>query len=208
MSWAREFEEEERATKSAIKLQHDRQRTAGAAAGLWKCPEFAFASCEKNNVFAVEREKNNAKADKFWQTADSWLETARVLLDRSTGNGTACLYPQVVHSSQQAGEMVIKSLMFRTCGITQEELRGKQAHDLQHFISVIYTQTETWDCPVPANELSFLAEAYIASRYPLGDMQQTPQDMYGPQEAEYALGIATRLRDWATLIHSLPTPRH
>jgi HEPN domain-containing protein len=209
-SWANEFEEEERATKSAIKLQEDRQRTLRAAARLWKCPEPPIAvSRETNHPFAVSssREKNNAKADQLWQVADTWLTAARVLLDGCTENGMACLYPQVVHSSQQAGEMVIKSLMFRTCGITQEELRGKQAHDLQHFISIIY-QTETWDCPVPANELSFLTEAYIASRYPLGDMQQTPRDKYGPLEAEYALSTATRLRDWATLIHSLPTPLH
>ena len=203
-SWADEFEEEQRATESAVSEQLHRresvqQRQAAASPPSWR---WAGGGC---GVLNIPREKDDTKADAFWNSSSWMLRGASVLLEKAN-EGMAGLYPQSVHSSQQASELAIKSLMFRTCGITQDELKGQGAHDLTLLISRI-TQSGEWSCPVEGSELSSLAAAYTAARYPLNDMRQTPTDKYGQHEAQAALRTATKIRDWAALTHNLPTPR-
>ena len=202
-SWADEFEEEQRATESAAAAQRERvqeRRRAAASNASSRGGYQGFAG--------HQREKDNGKADAYWSSATDQLQGCRALLAAAIHGGpeTAGLYPQAVYHAQQAGEMAIKSLMFRTCGITQEELKGRGAHDLRLLVSRI-TESGQWDCPVLGDELSFLAAANTASRYPLNDMRLTPRDKYGRAEAEDSLRIATRLREWAAMTYAVPTPR-
>jgi HEPN domain-containing protein len=185
-SWADEFAAEEEATHTVVAEEARSQRYERRTS---------------------PREMDTAKADAFWSSATSCLQGARVLFQAASdgGDATKGLYALSVHNSQQAGELAIKSLMFRTCGITQEELKGKGAHNLLALVSRV-TESGEWNLPVERDKLAFLSKAYIASRYPLDDMSLAPADKYGMAEAEEALNTAQLLRDWAALTDALPTP--
>ena len=197
-SWADEVVAEQQAAESAVAVQQEQRRQkaqAVRAAGPWNT----------GSKPRETREKDNTKADSMWKSSLNPLKAAKHLLEAAK-TGEEGFYPVSVVESQQAAELSIKALMYRTCGITQEELKGKGAHDLQKLVLRI-TEQGKWDLPVGLDELRFLSVGYIEARYPVHDMSEVPADKYGRAEAEKALRIASQIREWAQVTDALPTPR-
>ena len=199
-SWADEVLEEQQAAESAVAVQQEQRRQkaqAGRAAGSWNAG---------SKPREMPREKDNTEADLYWESSLGPLQAAELLLETANNRGEwgRPLYPQSGVASQQAAELSIKALMYRTCGITQEELKGKGAHDVRQLVLRI-TEQGKWDLPVGPDELSFLSEAYIAARYPQNG--RSPVGKYGRAEAEKALRIASQIREWVQVTDALPTPR-
>lgn len=127
------------------------------------------------------------KADAMWQCAIGQERVSMALLDGRE-------YPSSVWHAQQAAEMMIKSLMFRTCGITESELKGKGAHNLVSLFGRIECKEEDW--PVALGDLEFLSTVYFNARYPMGDMSTLPWQMHGLPESALAQRAIEALKKW------------
>ena len=68
-----------------------------------------------------------------------------------------------VWHAQQAVELAVKSVMYRTCGITESELKGGDAHNLDKLFKRIFVDVVDW--PVAQSSVQELSVAYIGSRY-------------------------------------------
>jgi HEPN domain-containing protein len=105
-----------------------------------------------------------------------------------------------VWHAQQAVELMVKALMFRTCGITDTELKGKGAHDVALLLGRLMKKDDgNW--PVAPEAVDFLSNAYIGARYgpdALGG--------YTQHDAEAAQSTAKAVLDWAMLTDSLRAP--
>ena len=189
-SWADEFLAEQRATEAARTAMAQQQASAQRAYAAEAARSGPFNGGGRAERDAPPREKDNMKADAFWNQVSWWLRGAEVLLNEANEGGVRSrgLYAQSVVCSQQAGEFAIKSLMFRTCGITKQELKGPKAHHLDEMVSNI-TRTGM-ELPVALLDLRWLSLSYIYARYPLDESNQTPADKYGRAEADKALQIA------------------
>ena len=113
-------------------------------------------------------------------------------------------YAHATWHAQQACELGLKSLMFRTCGVTDEELRGKRAHSLADFVESIGGQA----CPVSRADLIKLSRAYLRARYTskYERSEQLPADLYGASEADAALRHAQQLLAWLGSLNAVPAP--
>ena len=123
------------------------------------------------------------------------LTTARVLEE----NGR---YAHAVWHAQQACELSLKSLMMRTCGITDEE---HTSHNLQGFVERMNGHS---GCPVTHSELRKLSTAYLRARYTSQNVRGAPlpADQFGEADAREALRNAGKLRSWICGLDSVPTP--
>lgn len=76
--------------------------------------------------------------------------------------------------AEQVVEKVLKSAMLRTCGVAEEELTGRQAHDLvglyRHLrdacCQTSSQQEAQHDLASSLDDMKWLKEAYLAARYP------------------------------------------
>ena len=116
-------------------------------------------------------------------------------------------YAHAVWHAQQACELGLKSLMMRTCGVTDDELRGKRAHNLAGFVSSIGGQAT---CPVAHQDLNHLSSAYLRARYTSKYERSTsmPADLYGADDAERALHHAAELISWIGSRDHAPAPQY
>ena len=104
--------------------------------------------------------------------------------------------------------------MLRTCGLTQEEFLGKDAHDLASFYHRLKdanpeTQPQRRaqaELPGSSMDMVWLKQAYLAARYPNASHGQLPSSMYHAQDAERAARLAREVVQWARVSEDLPVP--
>ena len=109
-SWFAEFEREKMRETEAVYRQHAAQaHNAGIRA--------------RTQPAAEPREFDRNLADGYWESATHSGEGMTINFD----NGR---WANSVWDGQQACEFAIKGVMLRTCGISEEEKKGKGAHDL------------------------------------------------------------------------------
>lgn len=112
-SWFAEFEREKIREAEAVS-RHKRQHTAlEQNAGIRATTQPA----------AEPREFDRHLADGYWQSAMHSGEGIKINFDNER-------WANSVWDGQQACEFAIKGVMLRTCGISEEEKKGKGAHDL------------------------------------------------------------------------------
>jgi len=144
-----------------------------------------------------QRKVDAGHADLLWSQSAAEEESARVLAEGAR-------HAHAVWHAQQACELALKSLMMRTCGVLEQELRGKDAHDLLRFVDRV---DRGGCCPVPRDELRDLTKAYLWSRYPDAAAVQLPVDRYTATHAQTALRSAGQLRLWLSSLDTVTTPR-
>jgi len=190
--WFAEFDEEE---------LHERERVSAATAAAARQRTIALprpAAASHRLAQAECRRRDETEADAFWVEAQQHKRVAAALLDLQ-------FYPSSVWHSQQAVEMAVKSLMLRTCGVTDGEMKGSTGHDVHALIGkVIGSRSQSrqpW--PVPRGELEQLSAAYLAARYPRGWSSTTrPSSLYREADARRALEVASLLKEWAVMSSS------
>eukprot|EP00038_Savillea_parva_P031293 m.84631 g.84631 ORF g.84631 m.84631 type:complete len:3122 (+) comp9602_c0_seq1:196-9561(+) len=182
-SYFAEFEREE-AEHSARERQ--RQARADVAHNAWRAGGSAGEAADTE-----PRVQNDAMADLYWQLAERELKASAVL-------ASATMWaPAIVHA-QQAAELTIKSLMFRTCGITDTELKGKGAHDLPQLLGRLKFPKP---CPAEPHKVHELSIAYIQARY-----SDRALAGYVEADATAARETAAAVVGWAKLIDWVPKP--
>ena len=125
-------------------------------------------------------------------------------------------YSDAVWYASQIVEKGLKAAMFRTCGLTNEELFGQLSHDLPSFYSRLKgADAETApqiraQCDLPGNpqDMAWLKTAYIAARYPNAHVRhgKGPSEMYESSDADRAMTLATEVIQWAKAAEDLPFP--
>ena len=91
--------------------------------------------------------------------------------------------------------------MFRTCGITQFELKGKGAHNLQTLLRNIESNEENW--PVSKDDLMWLSSAYFDARYPMGTL---PWKIDCCDKSKQAREINKKMKKWVLTNTSVSMP--
>ena len=185
------FAEFEREQMNSDVLRQQGQEQADAATAAWQ-------DSPARAVSASDRKRDEMLSDCYWQDAQNQRTVASVL---AAANNDAVWSAAVWHS-QQVVELTVKAVMMRTCGITNEELRGKGAHDLTSLMANICSSDRgTW--PVSAEDLVHLSSAYLKARYPTSE----PTDRrYGESDASRALDTADQVLEWARATDCLPPP--
>eukprot|EP00927_Polykrikos_kofoidii_P005979 TRINITY_DN12406_c0_g1_i2.p1 TRINITY_DN12406_c0_g1~~TRINITY_DN12406_c0_g1_i2.p1 ORF type:complete len:1132 (-),score=130.16 TRINITY_DN12406_c0_g1_i2:309-3650(-) len=149
--------------------------------------------------------------------AELWLQQARLehaaaqrLMEPSPAGWRVLPASAVWHCSQVV-EMAVKSTMLRTCGITVEELKGKQCHDLVAFgrrlqaaPAVSQEQRHAKELPASLDDLEWLSRAYIGARYP--NNYTVPGFDYHDEDAQRALELAKHFLRWASHVEDLAGP--
>ena len=75
------------------------------------------------------------------------------------------------------------------------------------LVNYIFNTRNCQRWPVPPDQLRHLGlQTYLATRYPLDESQAVPSERYGKDEAEIALWIATKVKEWVVLQETVPTP--
>jgi len=147
-----------------------------------------------SNVHDAKRDFSFKMANNMWECANIEIQTSEVLCDK-------LLFPGSVWHAQQAVEMMIKSLMFRTCGITQFELKGKGAHNLLNLLKNIESNEENW--PVSKEDLMWLSTAYFDARYPMSTL---PWEIYCCDKSKQAREINKKMKKWVIMKTSVSMP--
>jgi HEPN domain-containing protein len=140
------------------------------------------------------RERNERLSDYYWQGAENQRRVAGIL-------AVAKEWKDAVWNAQQVVELTVKALMLRTCGITNEELRGKGAHDLNSLMGNICNDHDMW--PVTLEDLGHLSGAYLKARYPTSE---PTDERYDDDDASRALHTADQVLVWARAMDYLPPP--
>ena len=111
---------------------------------------------------------------------------------------------------QQASEMTVKGTMLRTCGITIEELKGENAHDLAALVSSLraapattHLEKKALEVPVSNGDLAWLSKAYLRARYVNAADGALPATLYSPEDAQRAHDIAEALFRWTSEVEDL-----
>jgi hypothetical protein len=109
--------------------------------------------------------------------------------------------------------MAIKSAMFRTCGISEDESIGGAAHDITTFVLRLRNcganteeQRRAQAIPVGDDDVEWLRKAYLQARYPKPWEKEIPAEKYNKADAERAIKIADAFLKWAAAIEDLPDP--
>ena len=152
------------------------------------------------------------------EQASSWLCQAeidlRAMSKMASDSEGGPFYSHGVWLASQVVEKSLKGAMLRTCGLTQEELAGKNAHDLsgfyQHLKSAV-PQTEPQrraqqDLPGDESDMGWLKHAYLAARYPNACAGQIPANVYRVDDFRRAEQIAHEMVRWAKASENLPSP--
>eukprot|EP00929_Paragymnodinium_shiwhaense_P071432 TRINITY_DN36310_c0_g2_i1.p1 TRINITY_DN36310_c0_g2~~TRINITY_DN36310_c0_g2_i1.p1 ORF type:complete len:2649 (+),score=501.17 TRINITY_DN36310_c0_g2_i1:813-7949(+) len=213
-SWFEEFERDRREQQQR-QQQAAAFRPGGAGPNLWSGvgAPVHFAPRRSMSAAAPQGPTRYIDADEAtcWkQQADLEVLAAEKLAEE-TPAGRALPAATVWHCCQ-AVEMALKSVMLRTCGITEEELRGKEAHDIALLTrklleanAMTAEQQSAQRLPVEQSELAWLGRAYVGARYPRGN-RNVPGHMYGPADAQRALMAARLMKRWAADVEDLAAP--
>eukprot|EP00929_Paragymnodinium_shiwhaense_P109155 TRINITY_DN754_c5_g1_i1.p1 TRINITY_DN754_c5_g1~~TRINITY_DN754_c5_g1_i1.p1 ORF type:complete len:4259 (+),score=1336.88 TRINITY_DN754_c5_g1_i1:96-12872(+) len=154
---------------------------------------------------------DRAQAPKWLHQGKLELLAACVLL--KPVEGLRSLPAAAVWHCEQAVEMAIKSAMFRTCGISEDESIGGAAHDITAFVlrlrnagSNTEEQRRAQCVPINDEDIEWLRKAYLGARYPRAYGAQIPAELYNKADAERAIRIADAFLKWAGTIEDLPDP--
>ena len=134
--------------------------------------------------------KSEPLADVAWMMAQQELRTAQLLMEAHPS-----LWSASVFHSHQAAEQTIKAVRLRTCGVTGDEFRGPEGHDLASLMAYFES-----DSPLSVAELQRLSRAYLGTRYSAFPPQAAPtlpSAAFSASDAEEALDQAARLLEWA-----------
>ena len=126
-------------------------------------------------------EKSREEARRWFQTAESDLETARVL-HRNQRYAHACFH------AQQAGEKAVKSVWYLHAGDPWGHSVQKLIGDLEAFDAAPFDELRDL---LP--EGSKLDKYYIPTRYPNGLPDLVPDAAYLEDDARTAIGLSERL---------------
>lgn len=152
------------------------------------------------------------------EQASSWLCQAEIDLRAMSKMASVSeggpFYSLGVWLASQVVEKALKGAMLRTCGLTQEELAGKNAHDLSGFYQRLkraVPQTEPQrraqqDLPGDESDMGWLKHAYLAARYPNACAGQIPANAYSVDDFTRAEQIAHQMVRWAKASENLPSP--
>jgi HEPN domain-containing protein len=184
-SWFDEFREEQQRKPSDVQ-----------SAPPVRARVLPSASVGSGQGLDSRRRLDTAEADLFWRQAARAQSSSAVLLDHDD-------FGYSVWLSHQATEFIIKSLMLRTCGITELEMKGKGGHNLVKHVSRIVEEGHDW--PVPRIQLQTLSNAYFTARYP-GSNGLLPADLFTRTDAVEAQETARALKAWAIVCGALPVP--
>jgi HEPN domain-containing protein len=170
-SWFAEFEREKVREEELVRQQQE-MRYAGS-----------YSTAQPSASSRENREYDRELADKYWKMATYSKEG--MLNNFRDQRWASCVW-----EAQQACELAIKSVMLRTCGISEEEKKGQGAHDLLfHMSRLIAEDSDEDSCPVDRDQLKFLSEAYILARYPLSG-GVLPIDRYDRDDAQKSITAA------------------
>ena len=158
-----------------------------------------------NRVVREFRCKDLEQADGMWVMAQGELEAASEL--QKTGKWHSATW-----HSHQAVEMGIKSLMWRTCGITADETKGPSAHDLLGLFRHLIPNQQEW--PVSHSELTTFSKGpassvYIDARYspfPPVANRHLPKVLFNEEHARSAEATAKRVLSWIESRDHTPMP--
>jgi len=159
----------------------------------------------KPHVF-VMNQSSRSGAVRWRDEADANCWFSQALADQVAAS---CLakgghYAHVVWMCQQVAEKLIKATMLRTCGLTDNEMKGRDAHDLKALACLFDKHSLPSDI---CHELGTLSSAYIAARYPSKGTEKVPAQKYSEAQARRAMGTAEKLVQWCRDVEFLPTPR-
>ena len=152
------------------------------------------------------------------EQASSWLCQAeidlRAMSKMASDSEGGPFYSLGVWLASQVVEKALKGAMLRTCGLMQEELAGKNAHDLSGFYQGLKSavpQTEPQrraqqDLPGDESDMEWLKRAYLAARYPNACAGQIPANAYSVDDFTRAEQIAHGMVRWAKASENLPSP--
>lgn len=153
------------------------------------------------------------------EQASSWLCQAeidlRAMSKMASHSEGGPFYSHGVWLASQVVEKALKGAMLQTCGLTQEELAGKNAHDLSGFYQRLKSavpQTEPQrraqqDLPGDESDMAWLKHAYLAARYPNACSGQIPANAYSENDFTRAEQIAHEMVRWAKASENLPSPK-
>lgn len=190
-TWFDEFEREERHVNNHAQQARSRDEQATVPSRR------ATPRAQRSDPPQQQRKVNTGFADLLWRQSAEEEASAEVL--KAGGR-----YAAAVWHAQQACELGLKSLMLRTCGLLDDELKGREAHNLERFVAQVDGHAQ---CPVPGDELRALSVAYLRSRYSSAGDAQLPADRYDAADAQMALRNATVLRSWVSTLDAVTTPR-
>eukprot|EP00935_MAST-01C_sp_MAST-1C-sp1_P002061 g2061.t1 len=140
-TWFDEFKKEEEREQNAV---HEAQSRTTPASRVPSAGGGADTSGSSAGRMLKPEEANLC-----WLQSAHALRSANVLLE-------AKIPADSVWHAQQAAEFAIKSLMMRTCGITNTEQKGPASHDLVKLVSRLMKGGQEW--PVPREQLQFMSD--------------------------------------------------
>jgi HEPN domain-containing protein len=190
-SWSAEFEREREREASAV--------TGAKAAAASRSAAIAVGGGSRpSNACVPARRLDFEEADRFH------IQSARV--EQAAAALEIGLHECSIFWSHQAAELILKSLMLWTCGITEDEMRGGQGegHSLTSLMSyILATEQQAWPAGLE-QELAWLSHAYIDARYPgIGTL---PASRYQQDHDSAALKAVSKLKVWVAACFALPTP--
>jgi len=154
-----------------------------------------------------------SKSATFLQQAEE-EEVGALKLFHESQEGKSFPAGAVFHC-QQAIETRIKSAMLRTCGLIPHEWTGLDAHNLSDLTSRLAKAPADSDAqrlgqqvPGDAEDMVWLTEAYLKTRYPRSADSETeaPAYKYHASDSERALGLARRFLFLGTWGHASRSP--
>jgi HEPN domain-containing protein len=189
-SWCAEFERD--CEREASAVAEAKVVAARRNAALRITPEFA-------STRAVSTRKLDFEEAERYQVQSARAQCAAAELESHSPDYSVFL-------SHQAAELILKSLMLRTCGITDEQMRAGpgKGHSLEALMVYISaTEQHAWP-PGLERELQSLSHAYIAARYSSGGA--LPSSRYEHDTASAALETVRKLKAWVAACIAVPTP--
>jgi len=131
----------------------------------------------------MSTEKSTVEARRWFQTAESDLETARVL-HRNRRYAHACFH------AQQAGEKAVKALWYLRAGDPWGHSVQKLIADLESFDTGLFAALRGL---LPDG--SKLDKYYIPTRYPNGLPDLVPDEAYLEDDALSAIALSEKLME-------------
>jgi HEPN domain-containing protein len=126
-------------------------------------------------------EKSTEEARRWFQTAESDLETARVLHDNRR-------YAHACFHAQQAAEKAVKSIWYLRAGDPWGHSVQRLIDDLRHFDAGLFENVRDL-LPVGSK----LDKYYIPTRYPNGLPDLVPDLAYFEDDASTAIALSEKL---------------
>ena len=181
-SYFAEFEQE-------AEFQRARQQNRETAQKMWGRRGGAN---DANGADAESRSRDDDMAELYSQLAEREIGVSDVLF--KAREWAACVW-----HAQQAVELMVKALMFRTCGITDTEHKGPGAHDVAQMLARLIKHPDVW--PAPRDAVEELSKAYIDARY-----STVALTGFTETSATRARSTAEAVLDWARVTDFVREP--